>query len=429
MSTFGNRLAAVLTTLVMAATLALSGTVGAAAAPTVTPSPSPSPSVSASPSASAPEPRVLATAQVLSAGEAAIQAKYAAVGSTLLGSPTTPIVCGLAAGGCFQGFERGAIHWSAATGAHYSRGLIRSKWGSLGAENGFLGYPTTDEICGLAGGGCFQGFQGGGIHYSPVAGTHATHGAIRAKWAASGAENGAYGYPTSDESCRTGAGGTLCTQTFQGGTIKWRSDVGIIDCAVQKCVALTFDDGPGAHTGRLLDTLDARNVQATFFVVGQNVGNYPSTEQRAHRNGNEVMNHSWNHPDLTTLGYSSIVSQLSTTSDTIQSTVGRRPTLMRPPYGAYNSTVTSVAGAQGMAVILWNIDTLDWKYRDAAYVRGAAVRNTTAGSIVLMHDIHSTTVDAVPGIITDLKAKGYTLVTVTDLLGKPQPGKVYSRRP
>ena len=102
----------------------------------------------------------------------------------------------------------------------------------------------------------------------------------------------------------------------------------------------------------------------------------------------------------------------------------------RPPYGAYNSTVTSIAGQQGMALITWNIDTLDWKYRDAAYVRGAAVQNTTSGSIVLMHDIHSSTVDAVPGIISDLKARGYTLVTVTDLIGsKPQPSRVYSRRP
>ena len=102
---------------------------------------------------------------------------------------------------------------------------------------------------------------------------------------------------------------------------------------------------------------------------------------------------------------------------------------MRPPYGSYNSNVISAASQQGLAIILWNVDTLDWKYRDSTYVRGAAVNNTTTGSIVLMHDIHSTTVDAVPGIITDLKAKGYTLVTVTDLIGNPRPGVVYSRRP
>ncbi|SDC11755.1 Peptidoglycan/xylan/chitin deacetylase, PgdA/CDA1 family, partial [Raineyella antarctica] len=219
-----------------------------------------------------------------------------------------------------------------------------------------------------------------------------------------------------------------CRQDFQGGTIKWRSGIGIIDCSRLKCVALTFDDGPGPYTSRLLDTLDAQNVQSTFFVVGQNVGNYPSTEQRAFRNGNEVMNHSWSHPDLTTLSYSSIVSQLSSTSNVIQSTVGKRPSLMRPPYGAYNSTVTSISRDQGMAVITWSVDTLDWKYRDSAYVRNAAVANTTSGSIVLMHDIHPTTVDAVPGIISDLKARGYVLVTVTDLLGAPQPGVVYSRR-
>ena len=292
-----------------------------------------------------------------------------------------------------------------------------------------LGYPTTDETCGLVGGGCVQSFQRASIHWSAASGAHWSRGAIRMTWASKNWEWGSYGYPVTDEMCRTGTGGTLCTQDFQRGTIKWRSTDGIIDCAVQKCVALTFDDGPGPHTSRLLDTLDARNVQVTFFVVGQNVGKYPATEQRAYRDGNEVMNHSWSHPSLTTLDSSGIVSQLSSTSDTIQSTIGKRPSQMRPPYGAYNSTVTSIAGQQAMAVITWNIDTLDWKFRDATYVRGAAVKDTTTGSIVLMHDIHSTTVDAVPGIITDLKAKGYTLVTVSDLIGKPQPGKVYSRRP
>ena len=427
MSTIRQRMAAILSTVILGTTMVLSGGPGAVAAPTATPTLETATPATEAPQAAGP---AQANVQALSEGAAAIQAKYAQLGSSVIGVPTTSVVCGLADGGCYQGFERGGIHWSPSTGAHFTRGLIRSKWAALGAENGFLGYPTTDEICGLAGGGCFQGFQGGGIHYSPAVGTYSTRGAIRARWAASGAENGSYGYPTSDEACRTGtSGGTLCTQTFQGGTIKWRSDVGIIDCAVQKCVALTFDDGPGPHTSRLLDTLDARNVQATFFVIGQNVANYATTEQRAYRNGNEIMNHSWSHPDLTTLGSANIASQLSTTSDRVGSTVGRRPTLMRPPYGAYNSTVTSVAGQQGMSVVLWNIDTLDWKYRDATYVRGAAVNTTTPGSIVLMHDIHSTTVDAVPGIIADLKAKGYTLVTVSDLIGKPQPGKVYNRRP
>ncbi len=203
---------------------------------------------------------------------------------------------------------------------------------------------------------------------------------------------------------------------------------GVIDCAEQRCIALTFDDGPGQYTNRLLDSLDAQNVQATFYVVGQNVGRYPSAVQRAHANGNEIQNHTWDHPQLTTLGSGSIASQLDRTSDAIGSTVGEWPTQLRPPYGSYNSTVTSLAGQRGMSVILWSNDTLDWRDRDAGIVRQRAVNDSGSGSIVLMHDIHSTTVDAVPGILSDLKSRGYTLVTVSDLIGDPQPGAVYSRR-
>ena len=107
------------------------------------------------------------------------------------GYPTTDMICGLAGGGCGQQFQGGAIYWSPATGVHAITGGIRAVWGASGWETGAYGYPTTDMICGLAGGGCGQQFQGGAIYWSPATGVHAVTGGIRAVWGASGWETGA----------------------------------------------------------------------------------------------------------------------------------------------------------------------------------------------------------------------------------------------
>ena len=133
----------------------------------------------------------------------AIRAAWGALGyeNSKLGYPTSNERCGLAGSGCYQSFQGGTIHWSPATGAHATWGAIRATWGALGYENSKLGYPTSNERCGLAGRGCYQGFQGGTIHWSPATGAHATWGAIRATWGALGYENGKLGYPTSNETC------------------------------------------------------------------------------------------------------------------------------------------------------------------------------------------------------------------------------------
>lgn len=267
------------------------------------------------------------------------------------------------------------------------------------------------------------------MYWSPKTDAHWIVGAISGEWGRNSWETGRYGYPTSDEQCRTGSGGgTLCRQSFENGTIKWRNDIGIIDCSRLKCMVLTFDDGPSQHTSRLVDLLDANNVQATFFVVGQNVVNFPATTQRSFANGNEIMNHSWDHPDLATLGPTEVASELSQTSNAIESIVGVRPKLMRPPYGSYNATVTSAAGQQGMSVILWNVETSDWSVQVTSAVIDNATSRAQPGGIVLMHDLYPTTVDAVPTIISNLKARGYALVTVSDLLGPTPPGQVYVGR-
>ncbi len=347
-----------------------------------------------------------------------------------LGYPVSDEFCGLRESGCGQHFQHGEIYWSPSTGAHWVRGAIVESWRGQNWENGSLGYPVSDEFCGLRNSGCGQHFQRGEIYWSPPTGAHWLRGSVVEYWRAAGWENGRYGYPTSDEMCRIMAGGVRqCRQTFPRLVINFRGDTGVIDCSRMKCIALTFDDGPSQYTSRLVDILDANNVNATFFTVGQNVGVYPSTLRRSYGNGNEIMDHSWDHPDLTGLSSAGVASQLSRTSDAINATVGRRPILMRPPYGSYNSTVTSVAAQQGMAVVLWNNDTLDWSNRNTSTIISRATGSATPGGIVLMHDLYPTTVDAVPTIIRNLKTQGYVLVTASDVIGNPSPGRVYSRRP
>ena len=141
-----------------------------------------------------------------------------------LGLPTSDEVCGLRNGGCYQNFENGSINWTSTTGAHALHGAIRDEWGRTGWENGPLGYPTTDEVCGLRNGGCYQDFQNGQIHWSPGSGAHATRGAIRDEWGRTGWENGPLGYPTTDEICGLRNGG--CYQTYQNGSIHWTSATG-----------------------------------------------------------------------------------------------------------------------------------------------------------------------------------------------------------
>ncbi|MEW1806119.1 GH25 family lysozyme, partial [Pseudarthrobacter sp. NPDC080039] len=143
-----------------------------------------------------------------------------------LGSPTTSIICGLRDGGCYQNFDSGAIVWSSATGAHASpNGSIRDAWKASGFEGGVLGYPTSDQTCGLKNGGCYQNFQNGAIIWSTATGAQvSTNGPIRDAWQASGFEGGALGYPTSSQICGLKDGG--CYQNFQNGAVIWSTATG-----------------------------------------------------------------------------------------------------------------------------------------------------------------------------------------------------------
>lgn len=210
---------------------------------------------------------------------------------------------------------------------------------------------------------------------------------------------------------------------------EWPRRVPHTNCKRAKCVALTFDDGPGDYTARLLDILAARQVKATFFVVGQMVAADKGVNvRRILDEGHELGNHSWSHAQLTRLSSGGIHYELEHTQDLVEHLTGVRMRVMRPPYGSTDGRVAAETKHEGLAQILWNVDTLDWRDRVASIVSKRASQ-ARPGSIVLMHDIHKTTVDAVPSLLKSLSGKGYTFVTVSELYGKPPaPGRKYSER-
>ncbi len=186
----------------------------------------------------------------------------------------------------------------------------------------------------------------------------------------------------------------------------------------RKILAMTFDDGPSAKlTPKLLDILKERGIKATFYVVGTRAAEHPEILQRMVDEGHEIGNHTWNHPTLTKLSSSGVKSQIDRSNAAIDKAVGIRPKTMRPPYGATNSRLNrSMNEDYGHKVIMWSVDPLDWKYRNAARVQREIVNGATPGGIILVHDIHSSSVAAMPGTLDALKAKGYEFATVSELL-------------
>lgn len=199
------------------------------------------------------------------------------------------------------------------------------------------------------------------------------------------------------------------------------------DCLKVKCIALTFDDGPGPYTAKLLDMLAARHVKATFFLIGGNIRGREAVVRRELADGHAVGDHTWSHPSLSALSDGAIRSQLARTLGEIRRATGRGTTLMRPPYGATNRQVAVVTDRMGLAQILWSVDTNDWLDRNSAIVTHRAVSWARPGGIILMHDIHPTTVNAVPAILAGLARRGFTFVTVPELFGDRslKPGKTY----
>jgi peptidoglycan/xylan/chitin deacetylase (PgdA/CDA1 family) len=183
-------------------------------------------------------------------------------------------------------------------------------------------------------------------------------------------------------------------------------------------LSLTFDDGPHpTHTPRLLDILKQRNVKATFYVIGTNVKRYPEIMRRIVGEGHEVANHSTTHPSLAKLSDEGVRRELQVCHDAIVSTTGVAPRTMRPPYGAITSAQKSwIRKEFGYPTILWSVDPLDWKKPGASVVASRLVSGASAGGILLAHDIHQGTIDAMPSTIDQLLGRGFRFATVTELI-------------
>jgi len=188
-------------------------------------------------------------------------------------------------------------------------------------------------------------------------------------------------------------------------------------------IAMTFDDGPSATlTPKLLDILAAHHIKATFFVIGENVAQHPEIVARAAREGHEIGNHSWSHPNLAKMSDAGVRNQLQRTDDAIKSATGGHPTFLRPPYGSITEREKRwIHDEFGYRIILWDVDPYDWKRPGPAIVRNRILKETRPGSIVLSHDIHPGTIEAMPSTFDELQAKGFKFVTVSELIRMAVP--------
>lgn len=184
------------------------------------------------------------------------------------------------------------------------------------------------------------------------------------------------------------------------------------DSSPKKTIALTFDDGPSSFTNRLLDCLEENNAKATFFMVGKEIENFPDEVKKMESLGCELGNHTYSHADLTTLSKDEILSQIGTTDKLLYDLTGHGATVVRPPYGSIDDTVRETVGTPMM---LWSVDTLDWKTEDVQTIVDSVLSSAEDGAVILMHDIHKPSVDAAEIIIPELIKDGYKLVTVHEL--------------
>ncbi|BFL73264.1 polysaccharide deacetylase family protein [Corynebacterium marquesiae] len=201
---------------------------------------------------------------------------------------------------------------------------------------------------------------------------------------------------------------------------------GGVDCA--NCVAITYDDGPGAETNRLLDKLKAKNAHASFMVIAPSAEQHPELLKRMKAEGHTIGNHTKSHRQLNTLSPEQVSQEIDAGNAAIKKATGQSTRWVRPPYGATNATVDQVTRDKSVSQALWDVDTVDWKDRNSEHVCSSAVQGARAGSIVLMHDIHPTTVDAADCVIDGLRAKGLEPVSLDRLLRTPVPGKRYYAR-
>jgi len=188
----------------------------------------------------------------------------------------------------------------------------------------------------------------------------------------------------------------------------------------QPYVAMTFDDGPHPrNTPRLLDILRTRNIKATFYVIGQNVDRYPEIVRRIVAEGHEIGNHTYTHRKLTSLGDSAVRTEMKRTEEAIVRAAGVKPRTMRPPYGALLQRQRSLIFSEfSYPTILWSVDPRDWQRPGPSVVASRIIGKAHKGAIILAHDLHAPTVDAMPRTFDGLLSNGYQFITVSQLLAQ-----------
>ena len=194
----------------------------------------------------------------------------------------------------------------------------------------------------------------------------------------------------------------------------------------KKMISLTFDDGPNYNTSKIIDVLNKYDIKATFFVLGSRAINNKDILKKMADSGMEIGNHTYNHLLLTKYDENKIRSEIEDTSEVIYSATKKKPKLLRPSYGSVNNKIKKVAN---MPIIIWDIDTLDWKYHNSKRITSRVVNKVRDGDIILMHDIYNASLNALSNIIPILQDNGYEFVTIDELFYYKgislENGKVY----
>lgn len=200
-----------------------------------------------------------------------------------------------------------------------------------------------------------------------------------------------------------------------------------INCSKKSCIALTFDDGPGRYTQKLLDILKQRNVKATFFIIGSKIEKKKDLLERMAKEWHQIGNHSWTHPNFTKISEAERKNELANTSNKIEEVTWIKTSIFRPPFWAINEEIEKETR---YPIILWDVDTRDWDRPKTETIIANALEWTQTGSIILIHDIYERSVEAIPRIVDTLQAGWFTFVTIEELFstGGLEKGKVYTRR-
>ncbi len=195
---------------------------------------------------------------------------------------------------------------------------------------------------------------------------------------------------------------------------KYQNEDGSRVDSTKKLIAITFDDGPGPYTSRLIDILNDNKAKSTFFMLGKNLENYRNTVLKAHNSGMEIAYHSYAHQNFKRQELEEVVDDLNYSNEVLKSITGDIFHLIRPPYGSINDEIKDTLDN---VFILWDIDTNDWqkKNKDVEYLTNYTLESVSDGDIILFHDIHQTSVDAIENLLPLLYVNGYQVVTVSDL--------------